>query len=73
MGLDSVKPGHVFLALAIFWCAWLYTEITEYQDRAKVLAEAKAFMKAGSRFTGEDGAALEKRIKQLEDQLDGSQ
>ena len=63
---DNIKAGHVFLLLALFWGAWLYTEVSEYIERRNILIEVREFVAKGDRFTSEDGAELEKRIEELE-------
>jgi hypothetical protein len=73
MDSRTIKPQHVFALLAIFWCAWLYSEIKETMDtvawRKKSAAEYQEFRDfhdEGKRFTAENGAALEARIEALE-------
>ena len=51
--------------ILLFFAAWFWTEIQE--NRAAV--EWKAFIREGSRFTMEQGEALEARIKVLEDEI----
>ena len=76
MDINSIKPVHVFVLLALFWMAWLYTEVTEYFERdsfmqatRKTMSEFDAFMDRGERFTNEDGVRLEGRIKAIEEEL----
>ena len=63
--LSSFPKLNTFI-LIVLAVAWLYTEITEYHDRQRVVAEFTSFINAGGRFTEEEGAALEQRIKELE-------
>ena len=64
----KVRALHVFALLLFFWCAWLYTEVTEYISRSEHEAEVDAFMSRGDRFTLEMGEALEARITELENE-----
>ena len=54
----------------MFWLAWLYTEVTEYFSRDAFTEEVVDFMHRGDRFTSDDGARLEKKIAELEKQLE---
>jgi hypothetical protein len=67
----KVRAIHVFALLLMFWCAWLYTEITEHISRSAHEAEVDAFMSRGDRFTREMGAELEARIIKIEKEIDG--
>ena len=62
----KIKAIHVFAFLLFFWCAWVYTEVTEYISRSAHEPEVDAFMSRGDRFTREMGENLEKRIVELE-------
>ena len=71
--LPEATVGHVFFLLALFWIAWLYTEVTEYAERSQFIAETQQnlaelndFAHKGDRFTVEDGIRLESRIEKLE-------
>lgn len=63
---DNVKAFHILLLLTVFWSAWLWTEVTEYLERQKVIEQMSDFVNKGDRFTKEDGDALIKRIERLE-------
>ena len=54
------------ILIILFFCMWLYTEISEQQARV----EWQAFTRAGARFTAEDGDDLRARIDHLEEHLD---
>lgn len=71
MDEPKVRAIHVFALLLMFWCAWLYTEITEHISRSAHEAEVDAFMSRGDRFTREMGAELEARIIKIEKEIDG--
>ena len=64
----KIRALHIFTLLLVFWCAWLYTEVTEYISRSEHEAEVDAFMSRGDRFTLEMGEALEARITELENE-----
>ena len=66
MDEPKIKPLHIFTLLLVFWCAWVYTEVTEHISRSAHEAEVDAFMSRGDRFTREMGENLEKRIVELE-------
>ena len=70
MDESKIRAIHVFMFLLFFWCAWLYTEVTEYISRSEHEAEVDAFMNRGDRFTREMGDELEARIQVLESQED---
>lgn len=63
----KINPIHTFLLLLLFWCAWLYTEISEKFEREEFNSAVHDFMYKGDRFTSEDGMALEARIRALEE------
>ena len=63
----KIKALHVFTLLLVFWCAWAYTEVTEYISRSEHEAEVDAFMSRGDRFTKEMGEELDARIIKLEE------
>ena len=65
--LRKIEPKHIFLLLAIFWSAWVWTEITEYIARDTFKHEVDAFMNRGDRFTKERGDELEARVKKIEE------
>lgn len=56
----------ILTVLVIFVAMWLYTEITEYQNRSAFVEEVNDFMHKGDRFTQPEGDALESRVKKLE-------
>jgi len=62
----KIRALHIFTLLLVFWCAWLYTEVTEHISRSAHEAEVDAFMSRGDRFTREMGEELEARITELE-------
>lgn len=73
--LGKLKAGSTLntVILVVFLGAWLYTEISEYQEREawrsksiKELEEFKSFLLEGERFTLLDGRALSNRITELE-------
>ena len=75
--MAEVRPVHVFSLLALFWVAWIYSELRDYwqwmDQYGKITAtleEIQAFKEAGPRFTAEDGAELEARIEAIEDRLE---
>ena len=68
MAEPKIKALHIFTLLLVFWCAWLYTEVTEHISRSAHEAEVDAFMSRGDRFTREMGENLEKRIVELENE-----
>ena len=63
----KISALHIFTLLLVFWCAWVYTEVTEYISRSEHEAEVDAFMSRGDRFTKEMGEALHQRIEALEE------
>ena len=67
MGEPKVRAIHIFTLLLVFWCAWVYTEVTEHISRSAHEAEVDAFMSRGDRFTREMGEELEARIIKLEE------
>lgn len=69
MDRNSVRPMHVAIILILFWSAWLYSEISEYQMSAKKWERIEGFMQIGDRFTTRNGAALEARVTGLENRL----
>jgi len=62
----NFKPYHTLFLVFLFWCMWLYTEVAEYQDRAKHRTEVDNFMHRGDRFTADDGRQLRQDIVELE-------
>ena len=70
VGEQKISALHIFTLLLVFWCAWVYTEVTEYISRSEHEAEVDAFMNRGDRFTKEMGENLEARIQALESQGD---
>ena len=70
MDETKIRALHIFTLLLVFWCAWVYTEVTEYISRSEHEAEVEAFMSRGDRFTKEMGEDLEARIQALESQED---
>jgi len=65
--LRKIEPKHIFLLLAIFWGAWVWTEVSEYYSRAAHEDKVDAFMNRGDRFTKERGDELEARVKKIEE------
>ena len=70
MERPNFKPYHTLFLLFLFWCMWLYSEVTEYHDRKAHRTEVDNFMNRGDRFTREMGEDLEARIQALESQED---
>ena len=66
MRLPAKFPLLNFLLLLLFASAWFGSEVLDYNERERHRAEVDQFMKAGGRFTHEDGDALRERIKKLE-------
>ena len=56
--------------LVVFLIAWLYTEITEYQERHEIYMEFKTFQSKGGRFTEQDGEDMQARLDHLEEHID---
>ena len=52
--------------LVLLSCAWLYTEIVEYNARKEHEHAVDKFMERGDRFTLQHGQKLEARIEKLE-------
>ena len=48
---------------------WLYTEVSEYNERHAIYMEFKTFHDAGKRFTAEEGKEIKSQIVELQDQL----
>lgn len=66
--------------LMLFLVAWLYTEITEHDEReawrkqsVQELEEFKAFLLEGERFTLLDGMDLSNRVAEIEKRLDAEE
>ena len=63
----EIKPRHVFVSLVVFWVMWVYVAVENYIEREHFRSEVTEFIQPGPRFTAEDGAKLEARIKALEE------
>ena len=65
--IRNIGAKHIFWLLAVFWAAWVYTEVTEYASRSAHEAEVDAFMSRGDRFTKERGDAMDARLRRIEE------
>lgn len=66
--MERLSP--ILWTLAIITMAtWVGVEVQSYHDNKIFQTEVMEFMKPGDRFTADDGRALEKRIKDLEDAI----
>ena len=61
----QIKSGHVFTLLALFWCAWIYTEVTERIDDKEKWSYVEEFVMRGDRFTKADGDVLRAELSHL--------
>ena len=58
--------------IMLFLVMWLWTEITEYEERHAIYMDFKSFHDKGKRFTAAEGDVLEARVKKLEDIQNGN-
>ena len=61
--LRNLTARHIIIFLVIFWSMWLYSEISEYRERAEFVKQVQDFMKPGGRFTNKDGVELKALIQ----------
>ena len=52
--------------VALFLSLWIWTELTEYEERSNFNTEVIEFVSKGDRFTQAEGDALTKRVEKLE-------
>jgi hypothetical protein len=65
--LNKISKYH-WLALLAFFAIWLYVEVSKRIERDHFHKQVDDFMYKGERFTADDGRALKKRVKKLEDE-----
>ena len=73
MQWPSRFPKFNTVLIILFFCMWFYTEVEENRTRVhdeQAAVEWKAFIRAGGRFTSDDGEALRVRIEHLEKHVD---
>jgi len=67
----SAKIGLLILIfLLAYIMTWVYTEVTEQLDRDRKWDYIEDFILVGERFTKQDGERLQRRIDQLEKEID---
>ena len=54
------------LLIIAFLIMWLYTEVSEYNERHAIYMEFNPFHDAGERFTAEEGRTMYERLCALE-------
>lgn len=62
------RPRINTILIILFLLMWLWTEVSEYQERHTIYMEFKKFHDAGERFTKQDGDKLRQRVEALEDE-----